>query len=208
VYDTTGKELKRVSGVSTPAFKAITTINFATKDTDKAVYLDNYAVILTGVATDFEIYDAALGVQVTDADKENPRNKATAYRLSWLNATAQEETATVMAAIYNGSTLVEEKAIKEVKLVPGYDGVETGIVEVAEGQTVKVYLKTTIKTGEEPPVSTDPTTPTEPGSGNQTEEGGLSVGVIAVIIAAAVVVIGVVVLLVFKKKPAPKATEE
>ena len=93
-----------------------------------------------------------------------------------------------MAAFYNGSTLVEEKVIKEIKLPAGYDGVETGIVDVAEGQTVKVYLKTTIKTGEEPPVE-------EPKEEPKEEKDGLSIGVIAVIAAAVVAVIGVVVIL-------------
>ena len=204
VYDATGKELKSVTKVATPVFKSITTINFATKDIDdKPVYLDNYFISLIGTAADFEIYDAALGVLISDDAKETPRDRSTAYRLSWLNATTQDETATVMAAFYNGSTLVEEKVLKEVKLTAGYDGVETGVVDVAEGQTVKVYLKTTIKTGEEPPVE-------EPKEEPKEEKDGLSIGVIAVIAAAVVAVIGVVVILLVAKKPAPKAnpTEE
>ena len=201
VYDTTGKELKSVTKVATPVFKAITTINFATKDTgDKPVYLDNYAITLTGITADFEIYDAHTGMPQRDESAEIPRDSATAYRLSWLNATAQEEAATVMAAFYNGSTLVEEKVIKEVKMVPGYDGVETGIVEVAEGQTVKVYLKTTVKTGEEPPVE-------EPKDDEpKDEKGGLGIGVIALIASSVITVIAIAVALITNKVPAPKAT--
>ena len=37
----------------------------------------------------------------------------------------------------------EERIIKQVELRPGYDGVETGIVEIAEGQMVAVYLQMT-----------------------------------------------------------------
>ena len=191
VYDTTGKELKSKKNVATPVFTTITTIGFSTTGTgDKPVYLDNYSINLTGTATDFELYDAAYGAPVKDL--ETPRDVATAYRLSWLNATAKDETATVMAAFYNGETLVEEKVIKEVKMASGYDGVETGIVEVAEGQTVKVYLKTTIKA---------------PGADDNAGQ-GLNPALIAVIAAVAVAVIGLAVVLLVTKKRAPKPTEE
>jgi len=211
VYDATGAELKRVNDVAAPVYKAITTIAFATKNADKAVYFDNYALVLTGTATDFELYDERTGMPVASENIEALRDRSTAYRLSWLNATAQEETATVMAAIYNGTTLVEEKVIKEVKMAPGYDGVETGIVDVAEGQSVKVYLKTTIKKAEDPSTQpteptnpTNPTDPTEPTTGDKDDKGGLSIGLIAVIVAAVVAVAGVVVVLVVTKKPKTK----
>jgi len=211
VYDATGNEVKSAKDVVTPAFKAITTINLATKNADKGVQMDNFVITLTGTATDFEIYNAKTGILLTDDAKEAPRDAATAYRLSWLNATAQEETATVMAAIYNGTTLVEEKVIKEVKMAPGYDGVETGVVDVAEGQSVKVYLKTTIKKAEDPSTQpteptnpTNPTDPTEPTTGDKDDKGGLSIGLIAVIVAAVVAVAGVVVVLVVTKKPKTK----
>ena len=203
VYDATGNEIKTVANVVTPTFGTITTINFATKNANKGVQMDNFTITLTGIATDFEIYNAKTGILLVGDEREAARDSATAYRLSWLNATAKEETATVVAAIYNGDTLVEEKVIKEVKMAPGYDGVETGIVDVAEGQTVKVYLKTTIKTAEE-------NTGSENEGENKTDKGGLSTGLIVLIAAAAVAVIGlVVVLLVTKpKKAAPKAKEE
>jgi len=208
IYDTTGAELKRVNNIASPVFKTITTINFATKNTDKPVYLDDYKLILTGTATDFELYDVHTGMPVASENMEALRDRSTAYRLSWLNATDKEETATVMAAIYNGTTLVEEKVIKEVKMTPDYDGVETGIVELAEGQSVKVYLKTTIKKAEEPSTQptepTNPTDPTEPTTGDKDDKGGLSTGLIAVIVAVAVAVAGVVVVLVVTKKSKTK----
>ena len=77
-------------------------------------------------------------------------------------------------------------------MASGYDGVETGIVEVAEGQTVKVYLKTTIKA---------------PGADDNAGQ-GLNPALIAVIAAVAVAVIGLAVVLLVTKKRTPKPTEE
>jgi hypothetical protein len=116
-----------------------------------------------------------------------------------MNATEKEETATLMAAFYAGDTLVEEKVIKEVKMAPGYDGVETGIVEVAEGQSVKVYLKTTLQKTEEPPVE-------EPKEEPKAEKDGPSIGLIAAIAAVVAVAAALAILPVVKKrtKAAPK----
>ena len=99
VCDASGNVLKSVKDVAVPVFTAITTINFSTKDTaDKPVLLDNYKLTVTGTATDFELYDAELGTLVKDDVKDTPRDRSTAYRLSWMNATGTEQTATVMAA--------------------------------------------------------------------------------------------------------------
>ena len=98
-----------------------------------------------------------------------------------------------MAAIYQGETLLEEKVIKEVKLATGYDGVDTGIVDVAEGQTVKVYLKTSMQ-------ETD-----------NDSNGGIRPAVIAVIAAVVIAVVGLAVALIVTKKAKatpPKTTEE
>ena len=35
--------------------------------------------------------------------------------------------------------------IKEVKMAPGCDGVETGVLDVAEGQSVKLYVKSDVR---------------------------------------------------------------
>ena len=188
VFDGQGNQLKATGAVSVPVFTAITSIAFVTEKADKAILLDNYKITLTGKAADFELYDAKTGIPVKDITVA--RDAATAYRLSWLNATATAESAKVIAAIYEGETLKEEKVIKEVAMNPGCDGVETGIVELAAGQTVKVYLETT----------------NNGGTGNTTEEkGGLSTGMIVIIAAAAVAVVGVIVALLLTKKPAKKA---
>jgi len=139
VYGADGTLLGSSEEVDVPVFKDITSINFVTKAADKAILLDNYKITLTGKATDFGLYDVNTGAPV---NKESIISASTAYRLSWLNATGSTQTATVMVAIYQGDVLQEEKAIKEVQMNPGCDGIETGIVEVAEGQSVKIFLRT------------------------------------------------------------------
>jgi len=204
VFSADGTNLATVEKVEIPSFKAITGISFVTKAADKAILIDDYKIILTGMAADFEIYNAGTGIQI--ADTNVLQNENVAYRLSWLNATGSEETATVMAAIYDGQTLVEEKVIKEVKMVPGGDGVETGIVESVEGKWLHVYLKMPEKKAE----PTEPTDPTEPTTGNHNDgdKGGLSTGLIAVIAAVVIAAVGLVVVLLITKKPAPKAKSE
>ena len=197
VYDATGAELASAKDVAAPVFTAITSINFVTKAADKAILLDNYKITLTGKAADFELYDAKTGTLVKDM--ETARAASTAYRLSWLNATQTAETATVVAAIYEGQTLKEEKVIKEVAMNPGCDGVETGIVDVAEGQSVKVYLKTT-----------DSGKKDNTGSKGEGKD-GIDIGLIVIIAAAVVAVLAVVIALMAtkpKKKPEAAAAEE
>ena len=197
VFDANGALIASAKNVAVPTFKAITSIGFVTKAADKAILLDNYQITLTGKAADFEIYNARTGIQITETNVLQSENVA--YRLSWLNATAQEETATVMADIYDGETLVETKVIKDVKMIPGNDGVETGIVEVPEGKTLYVYLKTPEKPNEEPPAEE----PTD-------EKDGLSIGTIALVAAAVAAVVVLVVLVVTKPKAKPNTapTEE
>ena len=114
---------------------------------------------------------------------------------------------TVMAAVYEGGTLVEEKAIEEVLMKPGYDNVETGVVEVAQGQTVKVYLKDGQYT-----VPDTPDTPDAPGADGKKAAIGLPVIllIVAVVVSVAAVIIALVVTKPKKKAAAPKAedTEE
>ena len=135
-----GKVVASATGISCPAFSTITSINFVTEGVEQAMLLDDFKLSVTGKAADFTLYDAATGKQVTDP--ETPRAASTAYRLSWLNATADTEVGTLKAEIYQGDTLVDTKLVKELQMLPGCDGVDTGIVEVAEGQSVKLILET------------------------------------------------------------------
>ena len=163
LLDSKGKEITNTKNISTPSFTAIQSISFSTKSADKAVAVDNYKLYPSGLATDFELYDAAVGRNLIGEEADEARNRSTAYRMSWLNATGSATTKTVVAAYYEGGNLKSEKAVKTLTMKPGYDGVETGVVEVKAGQSVHVYLKD----GTHQDV-----TYTEPGateSGNKTE---------------------------------------
>ena len=112
-----------------------------TNITGEPVLLDNFKLYPTGVAADFELYDASSGIKVTDM--EQARAEDTAYRLSWLNATDTEKVYSVIAAYYNAEgKLVSEQVLEEIKMAPGTDGVSTAIVKnETEGQTLLVYLR-------------------------------------------------------------------
>ena len=141
LLDSKGKEITNAKEIATPAFATIQSISFFTKKAGKAVTLDNYKLYPSGLATDFELYDAGCGRNILGDEIDQARSKSTAYRLSWLNGTNATKTATVVAAIYEGGNLKSEKAVKTLTMKPGHDGIETGIVEVKAGQSVHVYLK-------------------------------------------------------------------
>lgn len=148
-----------------------------------AVLLDNYKLYPTGIATDFELYGAEHGMPVANLDQ--PQAQDIAYRLSWMNATNSEAIYKVMAAYYNGDQLVEEKVIKEIKMAPGLERIETGVVTAPEGQSVLVYLK-----AEKTAVTDD----------NNLASDGPDIVLILVIAAAVIVVAAVLVLLLLPKK--------
>ncbi len=141
VQDKNGRTLKTVENVPVPTFDIIETIGFSVTEADKAVAFDDFKIYVTGVATDFFVYDAKTG---QDAELGVQRDSATAYRLSWLNATEKQETAYIKADITEGGKTTTT-VIKEVTLLPGTDSVATGVVDVKEGQTVKVYMESTLK---------------------------------------------------------------
>jgi len=210
VYDASGAELKKVEDVAVPTFNYISKIGFAVA-TDKAVLVDNFKLSVIGTALDFSVYDAKTG---QDAELGATRDRSTAYRLSWMNATTKAESATLKADIYEGGALKETKTIKSIDMQPGSDGIVTGIVELAEGQSVKVYLESSI---EKPGVTTtpggsteqptDPSTPAETtpaGNTKKDDEGGVNIALIAVIAAVVVVGVAIVLALTLTKKPAAK----
>ncbi len=137
-----GRTLKSVEEIPCPSFNYITEIGFAVTGADKAVYVDDFKIYLCGVTADFSIYDKRTG---QDAEVGALRDRSTAYRLSWLNATYDEHTATIKADITEGGKTTTT-VLHEVTLTPGRDGIITGFVDVKEGQTVKVYLETTVET--------------------------------------------------------------
>ncbi len=141
LLDAKGKTLASAENAKCPSFTTtISAISFFTKKADKAVLFDDYKLYPCGVTTDFELYDAATGTNIKGKDAEKARSRSTAYRLSWLNGSDAEKTVTVVAAIYENGNLKAEKAVKTLTMKPGCDGVETGVVEIKAGQSVKVYL--------------------------------------------------------------------
>ena len=217
VLDASGKELKKVENIAVPTFNYITTLGFGVNKSSQAVVVDDFIIYLTGTTLDFSTYDAKTG---QDVALNTTHDKSAAYRLAWLNATAKAETATLKADIYEGGALKETKVIKTVDMQPGSDGLETGIVEIAAGQSVKVYLESTVqKPGVTPGGSNQPSNPGTPGETvpgatepGKKDEGGISTVVIALIAVVVLAVVGVVLALTLtKKKPAAKAeakTEE
>ena len=197
VYDAEGKLLGSAKKIAISTLELpVDGINITcTGISGEAVLLDNYKLYPTKVGYDFELYDAKTGMQVTDL--QTARGSNTAYRFSWLNATNKEKTYSVMAAYYNGDQLVEEKVIKEVKMAANFEGLEYGVVEVAEGQSVKVYLR-----------NDNPADDDDDLGGNGGKIGGLSTPLLIVIIVAGVVVVAVVLALVLTGKKTPKGKKK
>ncbi len=176
IYDASGALLGEAKNVPVAEIDVpVLGIGFSFKNLDKAVLMDDYTIRITDVVADFTLYDARLGTKVTEIDKA--RAEDTAYRLSWVNAAKSEKTYQVIAAYYNGDALVSETVLKEIKMAPGTDGVDTGVVKnETEGQTLLVYLKD-LSPAEDEDTGSDKT-PSK-GSGND----------MTLIIVAAVVVI-------------------
>ena len=156
----------------------------------EAVLLDNYKLYPIGIGTDFELYGAKLGMKITELDKAQAQDVA--YRLSWMNATNTEADYKVMAAYYAGDKLVEEKVIKEIKMAPGVERIDTGVVNAPEGQSVLVYLKS-----DTPAADSEGKTPSSP-----------NLILILVIAAAVVMVAAVLVLLLLPKKKTKKNSKK
>ena len=156
VTDGGGNVLKTVEDVVIPAFSGkVNTIGMTCYGMNKKILLDNYTLRVTGAGADLSVYDTAFGTKVADGAKHTA---SVTYRLSWANASQQNETATVKAEI--GNTV---KSLKTITMKPGCDGVEYGTVEVKAGQNVRVYLETSIKDEKlEIPAETEPTEETEP----------------------------------------------
>ena len=200
VLDASGKEVASIKDVPTPAFTAVGAISFGVSGADKAVLFDNYCLSVCGLTADFELYDAATGRNIRGEDIALPRESSIAYRLSWLNGTDKEAIATIMADVYENGTLKEKKVIQEVKMQPGYDFVDTGIVEVSEGQSVRVYLQTSY--GEQVQIPTTPTEPTETTPDSKAPAKKNNAVILAGVVVVSVVAIVLTLVLTKPKKPA------
>ena len=158
------------------------------------VLLDDYKLYPVGLTAEFEVYNADTGILLSD--QTSLQDGDGAYRLSWLNGSDTAVTKVVVAAYYDANgNLVEEKVIKTVEMLPGWDGVETDIVEnPTEGQTLKLYMQ-----------NADSNDCGGIGGGDDAESLGLILGIAggAVVLIAAVVVV----LILIKKKPTAPAAE-
>ncbi len=192
-----------VNTLVTPIF----TVNFSCKNVaGEAILLDDYRLYPSKVNTDFYTYNADTGMRNTDTNQPVAANLA--YRFSWLNATNEEKSYTVMAAYYDGETKVSEEVVKEIKMAPNTDYVDLGVVENKQaGKTMVLYLKDNNPAEEDDPV-------VAPGGDEPTPEpkpNGLDTQTIIIIAAAAAaVVIAVVVIVIVasaKKKKKAAAAE-
>ena len=204
VYGADGTQLAKAKNIAVaPITVPVYSISYGVKGvTGEAVLFDDYKLYQTSVATDFFVYNAKTGMELEDITQAQEGDAA--YRLSWLNATNKEKSYTVMAAYYNGDTLVEEKAVNEIKMAPNADGVITAKVEnKVEGQTIKLYLKDNNPPETEEDVTTDPGKTEEPKKNND------NMLLIVLIAVAAVVLVGTVLVIVIvtakKKKNTPTA---
>ncbi len=204
IYDASGKVLGQVKDVPMPTVKLpIEKISLTvSKITGDAVLMDNFKLYANGVGADFEVYDFDTGIKQTDLDKA--RDRDTAYRFSWMNGTAYEKVYSIVAAYYNGDKLVEEKVIKEIKMAPGTDAVDTGIVKLEDGQSVRLFARNDSKP--EPEGGIDNTGSDKPGKTGSSEDTVLLIAIIAVaVVLVAIIVVAVVFL---TKKPAAEKKEK
>ena len=189
VYDAEGKLLAVVENVAMKTIKLpVQKISLSVTNVTEAVNLDNLKLYATGLAADFELYNAKTGIQYTDL--ETAKDSNTAYRLSWMNGTAYEKVYSIVAEYSDGTT----KVIEEIKMAPGSDAVATGIVEVAEGQTVKLYAR---NDSQPEPEGGKPTV-NQPGA----SKGDMTL--LIIIISAVVLLALIVAIIVVMKKPAKK----
>jgi len=176
-----------------------------TKVTGGAILLDDFKLYQTAVTTDLYLYDDAQGTRIADPEKGNDGDVT--FRLSWLNATNQEKSYTVMAAYYDGQTLVSEEAAQELKLTANGNGVLIGTVEhKQEGKTLRVYLRDNNPAEEEEEVVTPGGD--EPMVDEPKTDGPDTTIIIIIAAAAAVIVIAVVVIVIVVSAKKKKETTD
>ena len=165
LLDASGKVLGQAKAVPMKLTALpVTKISLSCTDVTGQILLDDYKLYPTGVATDFEVYNANSGILLADTAAKSTTDVA--YRLSWLNGSGKTESREVVATFYDGSgKQVSRKSIQKVEMKPGNDGVETGIVQVPQGQSVVLSLQTAT----DEPQPTTPTTPTPTQPGTTTE---------------------------------------
>lgn len=145
----------------------VTKIAMSCTDVTGKILVDDYKLYPTGITADMERYNAKTGIQLKDVKS----SEDVAYRLSWLNGSNETEDMEVVATFHSAdSKQVSQKVIQKVQMKPGCDGVETGIVEVPQGQIVTLVLKKTKPTAKPTAKPTTSTEPTAAPTAKPTEE--------------------------------------
>ncbi len=219
VLNAEGKAIAGVKGATVSDCNLpVETITVGCKGLSGKLILDNYSLNAYGIHSDIELYGAKLGMPVEDATKA--QSEATAYRVAWQNNTANAEaTAKVIAEFYENGNKVSEKVLQEMTWAPGCDGVVTGIVEVENGQSVKISLLSEEKklSPDDEVISGEDNTGDNGNNDNNNDNNnnttgkkpaGMNIGVIVFIAVAVIGVIFLVVVVVVTKKPAKKAVKE
>ena len=129
IYDDSGKLLGSVTDVRMGLVELpVQEIGLYTTGVSDVAYFDNFKMYPIGVTTQFEAYDVVSGYKLDSATAT--RNKDTAYRLSWMNASADYQ----IAKVLNNGNVVEQ-----ILMAPGQDGVATGIIK---GSNINLSLVT------------------------------------------------------------------
>ena len=166
VYDAEGLLLGKAENVPlTKLALPVEKIGFSTESFgSNTVFLDNYKIYADGITTDFELYDAATGIKMEDAS--DMMDVDAAYRLSWLNASGEAKAYNVVAAFSGGS----KKVVETITMMPGSDGVNTGIIKVGGSAVMLSLEETEVDLPEEDDTPEEDVTTSEPTEETETEE--------------------------------------
>ena len=185
IYDAEGKLVGSAENVAMKLFTLpVQKVGFTTENLGaNTVYFDDLKMYAVGFADDLSLFEAEFGMP--NEDLTAAYGGRTGYRYSWMNASDKEEKVQLVAQVLDAEgNVVSETVIKELTMLPGYDGVEMGIYDAKD--TPVVFTVKTV---------------TAPAKGGDIL---LYIG-----IGAAVVLIAVVaaVVIVIKKKPQTPTAE-
>ena len=213
VYDASGNLLDKAEDVLITTMKlpmekiGISSNGFGSN----TLYVNDYKLSVLGSAADFEVYDAATGIMVKDATVA--RDTDTAYRMSWMNATASTKTYNIVANYADGS----KEILETIVMKPGCDGVNTAIVK-ANGKSFTLTAEEVESTDDTEQGGNDQGGSNQGGSGLGGLLGGDAsaadrsayIGLMVTVIVLSVVLIGTVVasLLITGKRPEKAPDDE
>jgi hypothetical protein len=137
IYDAEGKLVAGKEGVAIEAFELpVAKVGFMCENMGKnTIYIDDFKMYAVGFHADFFLYKAENGMQLQDT--QSARAGQTAYRYSWMNASDVEEKVQIVAQVLDTEgNVTAQTVIKELTMLPGCDGVETGIYDAKDTAVV------------------------------------------------------------------------